>query len=83
MLDVDTLSLTLPAGLRPRAARIARLLGEQLALHALPEQAGRIDTLALPPVRVDANWSDRRIASQLATQLAGRIAAAATGGDSC
>lgn len=75
MLDIDTLALTLPAGFGPRAARIGRLIGEQLAHHAPDFGPGHIDTLSLPPVRVEAGWSDQRIARHVAERLVSQIAA--------
>ena len=83
MLDVDTLSLVLPAGFARRAARIGRLLGEELSLRAHGMAPGRIDTLVLPPLRIEAGWSDRHIASHVAAVLARRIATRSEGDASC
>lgn len=75
MLEVDRLVLTLPAGFEARAARLGRLTAEALAALPPPQRGGRLDRLAPAPQVVAANWSDRRIAGQLARAIAAAMAA--------
>ncbi len=63
--EIGQIHLHLPAGLERRAGRIGRLLGESLAQGEAPV-AGRIDHVAVGPLRIDTRQSDRIIAEQIA-----------------
>ena len=78
MLEIDTLRLTLPAGFGARAARIGRLVAEQLAVCAGDLAPGRIDTLVLPALHIAAGWSDQRIALRVADALGAALQARCT-----
>lgn len=66
--EIGHIRLHLPGGLERRAGRIGRLLGESLAQEAAPV-AGRIDHLAVGPLRIDTRQSDRIIAEQIARSV--------------
>ena len=72
MLEIDHLSLTLPAGFGPRAARIARLTAQALAAHGLGGH-GAVAQLQAAPLRVDAARSDHHIARQIADHVAALV----------
>ena len=74
MLTIGRLRLTLPAGYAARAARIARLVADELP-GRLPASSGdlrgdlRLDHLALPSVQVAPGATDRQVAGAVAAAL--------------
>jgi len=70
MLTIGRLRLTLPAGYAARAARIARLVADELP-GRLPAGSGdlRLDHLALPSVQVAPGATDRQVAGAVAAAL--------------
>lgn len=63
--EISHLQLRLPPGMAHRAQRIGRLVAESLARRGgLP--AGRIDTLPVGPLHIDARRSDRALADGIA-----------------
>lgn len=65
--EIGQLRLSLPAGFGDRAHRIGRLVGEALARRDLP--GGRLDRVAVGPLKVDANRSNHAIADHLARRI--------------
>lgn len=76
MVEIERLSLRLPAGFESRAARIARLAARALSAHALP-QSGALALVTVPPLRLDARRSDRALAAEIARGVAAATCAAA------
>lgn len=65
MIAIDRLNLELPPGFEDRASEITRLLADHLATNriAFSQHHRQLD---LPPLQIDRNWSDQRIAADLA-----------------
>lgn len=61
MLTIDRLRLQLPPAFRDRAGEIARLVGEELATVSVGANL-QIDRLAVPPVEVPHQATDREVA---------------------
>ena len=76
-LSIAQLSLRLPAGFAQRAPRIARLTAHALAAQPIGGSA-RLGNLHVPPLHVNPRRSDRAIAHQLATAIAGHISKTTT-----
>ncbi len=71
MLTIDRLRLRLPREHAARAARIGRLLGEELARLDWP--AGRIEALRLPPLQLSPAGSDRQLARRIAQAIHAQV----------
>ena len=65
MLTVDRLRMQLPPSFRDRAGEIARLVAEELATVPIVAEL-RIDLLAVPPVEVHPQATDRDVARAIA-----------------
>ncbi len=68
MLTVDRLRLQLPPAFRDRAGEIARLVGEELATVPLSADL-LLDRLAVPPVEVSHQATDREVARAVAASI--------------
>ncbi|GAB3255243.1 hypothetical protein GCM10027296_24110 [Chitinimonas naiadis] len=80
-LDIQRLVLTLPPEFGGnRAQHIARLTGEALAAHLPAHVGGELASLRVPPLTVQAAWSDHRVASHIASALHGAISRQQQGG---
>lgn len=78
MIEIEQLSLRLPAGFEHRSSSIARLVGEALsAAGTLP--CDHIESLTLPPLRAAPNASDGEIARQVANGITAQIHKAVRG----
>ncbi len=65
MLTVDRLRLQLPPAFRDRAGEIARLVAEELATVPMTADL-HLDRLAVPPVEVSHQATDREVARAVA-----------------
>ena len=65
MLTIDRLRLQLPPAFRDRAGEIARLVGEELATVPITADL-QLDRLAVPPVEVHPQATDREVARAVA-----------------
>ncbi len=68
MLTVDRLRLQLPPAFRDRGGEIARLVGEELATVPLSADL-LLDRLAVPPVEVSHQATDREVARAVAASI--------------
>lgn len=68
MLTVDRLRLQLPPAFRDRAGEIARLVGEELATVSVDGDL-HLDRLAVPPVEVPHQATDREVARAVAASI--------------
>ena len=68
MLTVDRLRLQLPPAFRDRAGEIARLVGEELASVSVSADL-RLDRLAVPPVEVHPQATNRDVARAVAVAV--------------
>ncbi|WP_306533331.1 hypothetical protein [Geobacter sp.] len=68
MLTVDRMRLQLPPAFRDRAGEIARLVAEELATVPMTADL-RIDRLAVPPVEVTHQATDREVARAVAVAV--------------
>ncbi len=68
MLTVDRLRLQLPPSFRDRAGEIARLVAEELAMVPMAADL-QLERLALPPVEVHHQASDREVARVVAASV--------------
>jgi hypothetical protein len=71
-IQIDRLSLRLPAGFEHRADAIARHVGRELARLPWPG-APEIDWLRPPPVNVHPAQGDRQIAVRIARAIHSQI----------
>lgn len=68
MLTVDRLRLQLPPDFRDRAGEIARLVAEELATVPMAIDL-QLDRLAVPPVEVHPQATDRDVARAVAQSV--------------
>ncbi len=68
MLTVDRLRLQLPPDFRDRAGEIARLVAEELATVPMASEL-QLDRLAVPPVEVHPQATDRDVARAVAQSV--------------
>lgn len=68
MLTVDRLRMQLPPAFRDRAGEIGRLVAEELATVPMAADL-RIDRLAVPPVEVHPQATDRDVARAVAASI--------------
>ncbi|HVK55993.1 MAG TPA: hypothetical protein VM532_13315 [Burkholderiales bacterium] len=68
MVEIEQLTLRLPAGFESRAGRIGRLTAEALS-NVTAVTSMNIAQLSLPPQTIKANWSDRVVAQRLANAI--------------
>lgn len=68
MLTVDRLRLQLPPDFRDRAVEIARLVAEELATVPMASEL-QLDRLAVPPVEVHPQATDRDVARAVAQSV--------------
>jgi len=68
MLTIDRLRLQLPPAFRDRAGEIARLVGEELATVSVSADL-HLDRLAVPPVEVSHQATDREVARTIAQSI--------------
>ncbi len=80
MLHIDRLRLRLPAALAPRAARIGRLLAEELGRREW--SPNRVVELRLPPLTLSPAASDLQVARRLADAVQRHWHAGRTSGGS-
>lgn len=72
MLIVDRLRLQLPPAFRDRAGEIARLVGEELATVPMTADL-HLDRLAVPPVEVHHQATDREVARAVAASVGAEL----------
>ena len=72
-IRIDTLALRLPAGFERRAARIGRLTAEALATVPPAMREASIAGIRVDQRGVRPNWSDERVAMELAQAIRQRI----------
>lgn len=68
MLTVDRLRLQLPPDFRDRAGEIARLVAEELATVPMASDL-HLDRLAVPPVEIHPQATDRDVARAVAQSV--------------
>lgn len=68
MLTVDRLRMQLPPAFRDRAGEIARLVAEELATVSVGADLN-LDRLAVPPVEVHPQATDREVARAVAQSV--------------
>jgi len=68
MLTIDRLRLQLPPAFRDRAGEIARLVGEELVTVSVGADL-HLDRLAVPPVEVHHQATDREVARAVAVAV--------------
>jgi hypothetical protein len=68
MLTIDRLRLQLPPAFQDRAGEIARLVGEELATVSVGAEL-YLDRLAVPPVEVSHQATDREVARAVAASI--------------
>jgi hypothetical protein len=67
-MTIDTLAIRLPAGYALSAGRIARLVAAELRTLPVP-RPGRLDRLAVPPIRLGAGLTDEAVARTIADAI--------------
>ncbi len=68
MIDITRLRLHLPAGFERRAARIARLVGDELARLPVASEV-HADSLHVRGLEISPALSDRRAAARIASAI--------------
>ncbi len=80
MIEIDHLTLHLPAGMERRAHRIARLVAADLASRTAARDL-QMSSLRVDGVVVSPRMSDRRVAARIASAI--RRSNPALGGEPC
>ena len=68
MIQIDRISMHLPAGFEHRATSIARLLGDVLAKKHIAQDVS-LKSLSITPPHFSLNTSDSEIAQHIAEQI--------------
>lgn len=77
-LQIDHLTLHLPAAYRTRGPAIARRIADQIAATLTEEPltgAARLERVSIPALTVRQGVSDRALARQIATAIVGQLRA--------